>query len=123
MCFLLFRHSVIHLLANFVETAFSPTTYKSFPAHKFSSFGFVFSDAWAIVVGPLSVVSTLMEFIFPPSNTIALDFSNALTYTIGQRLTVYWTKSPSGVAASLLLWQANRETGVLVGTQEYVLRM
>jgi hypothetical protein len=64
-----------------------------------------------------------MEFIFPPSNDIPLNFSNALTYIIGQGLTLYWTEAPAGAAVSILLWQADPNTGVSVGDMEYVIRM
>ncbi|KAB2101070.1 hypothetical protein AG0111_0g11177 [Alternaria gaisen] len=61
-----------------------------------------------------------MQFIVPPSNPRPLDFSNAQVYYLGDKLTIYWTEPPAGIASSILLWQANRTTGVLVGDKQYI---
>ncbi|CAI9635393.1 hypothetical protein GT037_007646 [Alternaria burnsii] len=61
-----------------------------------------------------------MQFIVPPSNPTPLDFSDAQVYYLGDKLTIYWTEPPTGIASSILLWQANRTTGVLVGDKQYI---
>ncbi|CAN9399099.1 unnamed protein product [Alternaria alternata] len=61
-----------------------------------------------------------MQFIVPPSNPRPLDFSDAQVYYLGDKLTIYWTEPPAGIASSILLWQANRTTGVLVGDEQYI---
>ncbi|KAI4928785.1 hypothetical protein J4E85_005406 [Alternaria conjuncta] len=63
-----------------------------------------------------------MEFILPPSLDTALDISNALNYTIGEKITVYWTEAPAGTAVSIILWQADPETGVSIKNVEYILQ-
>jgi hypothetical protein len=63
-----------------------------------------------------------MQFIVPPWNPTPLDFSDAQVYYLGDKLTIYWTEPPAGIASSILLWQANRTTGVLVGDKQYITR-
>ena len=64
-----------------------------------------------------------MEFILPPSLDVALDMSNALKYTIGEKITVYWTEAPVGTAVSIILWQADPKTGVSIKNIEYIIRI
>ena len=88
-----------------------------------SSFGRALVEFRATIVGPLSIVPAPMEFILPPSLDTALDISNALNYTIGEKITVYWTEAPASTAVSIILWQADPKTGVSIKNVEYILRI
>jgi hypothetical protein len=75
----------------------------------------------ALVVGWITIVSGLMQFINPPPFGSTGDFSNSETYTIGSTVNIAWTPAESGKAASLVLYQLDSE-GVWFGDMEYLTR-
>ncbi|KAL1793527.1 hypothetical protein ACET3X_008509 [Alternaria dauci] len=69
----------------------------------------------------MSMTSEITRFIFPPSKLDnRLDFSDVRVYYLGEDLIIHYTAPPIGIAISVLLWQANRTTGVLIGDQQYI---